>query len=48
MNDVSIIRSNQIYFQEDHMIIKVSKSKNDQLRKGNEVLIARPKEMFVL
>lgn len=40
-DDVSRIRRNEISFQEDHMIIKVSKSKNDQLRKGNEVLIAK-------
>ena len=28
-------------FLEDHMIIKVEKSKTDQLRQGDEVVIAR-------
>ena len=39
--DVRRIRMNQISFKDDHVIIKVERSKNNQLRKGNEVLIAK-------
>ena len=35
-DEVSIIRRNDIFFREGFMIIKVLKSKNDQLRKGDE------------
>ena len=35
-DEVSIIRGNDIFFHEGFMIIKVLKSKNDQLRKGDE------------
>ena len=35
-DEVSIIRGNYIFFHEGFMIIKVLKSKNDQLRKGDE------------
>ena len=34
-------RRSHIKFLEDHMIIKVEKSKTDQLRQGDEVVIAR-------
>ena len=37
-NDVSRIRRSDISFIECLMIIKVLKSKNDQLRKGDEVV----------
>ena len=40
-DDVSRIRRNQISFKDDHVIFKVIKSKNDQLRKENKVLIAK-------
>ena len=43
-DDVSKIRRNQISFKDDHVVIKVEKSKNDQLRKGNEVLIAKAQD----
>ena len=39
-DDVSRIRRNQISFHEGFMKIKIDKSKNDQLREGNEVLIS--------
>ena len=39
-DDVSRIRRNQILFHEGFMKIKIDKSKNDQLREGNEVLIS--------
>ena len=38
-DDVSRIRRSDISFKEGFMIIKVLKSKNDQLRKGDEVVI---------
>ena len=38
-DDVSRIRRRDISFKEGFMIIKVLKSKNDQLRKGDEVVI---------
>ena len=38
-DDVSRIRRSDISFKEGFMIIKVLKSKNDQLRKGVEVVI---------
>ena len=40
-DDVSRIKRNQISFHTGYMSIKVEKSKNDQLRKGDEVLIAK-------
>ena len=39
--DVSRIKRNQISFHTGYMSIKVEKSKNDQLRQGDEVLIAK-------
>ena len=39
--EVTGIRRSHIKFFEDHMIIKVEKSKTDQLRQGDEVVIAR-------
>ena len=39
-DDVSRIRRNQILFHEGFMKIKIDKSKNDQLREGNEVSIS--------
>ena len=39
--EVTSIRRSHIKFLEDHMIIKVEKSKTDQLRQGDEVVIAR-------
>ena len=38
--EVLNIRMNHIYFHEGYMTIKVEKSKTDQLRQGDEVLIA--------
>ena len=38
--DVSRIRRNQISFHEGFMKIKIGKSKNDQLREGNDVLVS--------
>ena len=38
--EVTSIRRSHIKFLEDHMIIKVKKSKTDQLRQGDEVVIA--------
>ena len=38
--DVSRIRRNDIFFHEGFMVIKVLKSKNDQLRKGDEVIFS--------
>ena len=35
--EVTRIRKSHIKFLEDHMIIKVEKSKTDQLRQGDEV-----------
>ena len=40
-DDVSRIRRSDISFKEGFMIIKVLKSKNDQLRKGDEVVISQ-------
>ena len=40
-DDVSRIKRNQISFHTGYMSIKVEKSKNDQLRQGDEVLIAK-------
>ena len=37
---VSRIRRNDIFFNEGFMVIKVLKSKNDQLRRGDEVVIS--------
>lgn len=39
-DDVSRIRRNEIFFDEGFMVIKVQKSKNDQLRRGDEVIIS--------
>lgn len=39
-DDVSRIRRNDISFNEGFMVIKVLKSKNDQLRRGDEVIIS--------
>lgn len=39
-DDVSRIRRNDIFFHEGFMVIKVPKSKNDQLRRGDEVVIS--------
>ena len=39
--EVLNIRMNHIYFQEGYMVIKVEKSKTDQLRLGDEVVIAQ-------
>ena len=39
-DDVSRIRRNDIFFNEGFMVIKVPKSKNDQLRRGDEVIIS--------
>lgn len=39
-DNVSRIRRNDIYFNEGFMVIKVPKSKNDQLRRGDEVVIS--------
>ena len=39
-DDVSRIRRNDIFFHEGFMVIKVLKSKNDQLRKGDEVIFS--------
>ena len=40
-DDVSRIKRNRISFHSGYMSIKVEKSKNDQLRQGDEVLIAK-------
>ena len=39
--EVLNIRMNHIYFHEGYMLIKVEKSKTDQLRQGDEVVIAQ-------
>ena len=39
-DDVSRIRRNDISFNDGFMVIKVPKSKNDQLRRGREVVIS--------
>lgn len=39
-DDVSRIRRSDIFFNEGFMVIKVPKSKNDQLRRGDEVVIS--------
>ena len=39
-DDISRIRRSDISFHEGFMVIQVQKSKNDQLRKGNEVVIS--------
>lgn len=39
-DDVSRIRRNDISFNQGFMVIKVLKSKNDQLRRGDEVIIS--------
>ena len=39
-DDVSRVKRNEIYFHSGYMSIKVEKSKNAQLRQGDEVLIA--------
>ena len=39
-DDVSRIRRNDIFFNEGFMVIKVPKSKNDQLRREDEVVIS--------
>ena len=39
-DDVSRIRRNDIFFHEGFMVIRVLKSKNDQLRKGDEVIFS--------
>ena len=39
-DDLIRIRRNDIEFKEDHLKITITKSKNDQLRDGNEVLIS--------
>ena len=39
-DDVSRIRRNDIFFNEGFMVIKVPKSKNDQLGRGDEVVIS--------
>ena len=39
-DDVSRVKRNQISFHNGYLSIKVDKSKNDQLRQGDEVLIA--------
>ena len=36
-DEVSLIRGNDVFFHEGFMIIKVLKSKTDQLRKGDEL-----------
>ena len=38
-DDVSRIRRNEIFFNEGFMVVKVLKSKNDKLRRGDEVII---------
>lgn len=40
-DDVSRIRRSDISFKEGFMVIKVLKSKNDQLRKGDEVVVSQ-------
>ena len=40
-DDVSRIRRSDISFREGFMVVKVLKSKNDQLRKGDEVVISQ-------
>ena len=42
-DDVSRIRRNDVFFHGGFMVIEVLKSKNDQLRKGDEVIFS---EMF--
>ena len=39
-DDISRVRRSDIAFHEGFMVIQVQKSKNDQLRKGNEVVIS--------
>ena len=39
-DDISRVRRSDISFHEGFMVIQVHKSKNDQLRKGNEVVIS--------
>ncbi|XP_068738599.1 uncharacterized protein [Montipora capricornis] len=39
-DDVSRIRRNDVFFNEGFVVIKVPKSKNDQLRRGDEVVIS--------
>ena len=41
-DEISRIRRNDIFFNEGFMVIKVPKSKNDQLRRGGEVVISEP------
>ena len=40
-DDVSRIGTSDIPFKEGFMVIKVLKSKNDQLRKGDEVVVSQ-------
>ena len=40
-DDVSRIRRSDISFKEGFMVIKVLKSKNDQFRKGDEVVVSQ-------
>ena len=47
-DDVSRIRRNDIFFHEGFMVIKVLKSKNDQLRKGDEVIFRKSLAPLVL
>jgi integrase len=39
-DDISRVRRSDISFNEGFMVIQVHKSKNDQLRRGNEVVIS--------
>lgn len=39
-DDISRVRRSDIFFNEGFVVIQVHKSKNDQLRKGNEVVIS--------
>ena len=39
-DDISRVRRSDISFHEGFMVIQVQKSKNDQLRRGNEVVIS--------
>ena len=40
-DDISRVRRSDISFREGFMVIQVQKSKNDQLRRGNEVVISK-------
>ena len=40
-DEISNLHSNDIQFEEDHLILTISKSKTDQFRAGNKVYISK-------